>query len=270
MMTSKLILGDCLEVMADIPDGSIDAIIADLPYGLVDCQWDSVIPFDKLWAHYKRVTKPNGAIVLTSIQPFTTDLINSNRKWFKYEWIWSKNLPSGHLNAKKQPLRKHENILVFCEGVTIYNPQYEPYMDSSLRRFGNGKTTVKRSRMAIKDDSVYSLVGKKDEPYPIERGSHPSSVQSIKCVRNHDKIHSTEKPTALFEYLIRTYTNEGEIVLDNTAGVMTTAIACLNTNRRYICIERDDKYFALGSQRVEAHIAKMKETAVQLPMLGEP
>jgi site-specific DNA-methyltransferase (adenine-specific) len=261
-MPNQLIHDDCLEAMKDIPDGSVDMVLADLPYGVVHCDWDCVLPLDKLWTAYTRIIKENGAIILTAIQPFTTDLINSNRAWFKYEWIWLKNLPSGHLNARKQPLRKHENVLVFYDSLPTYNPQYEEYDESSIRSFGNG-TTVKRGRVTQKQSSAYSNVGAKDEPYNIDRGRHPGSTLFFKCVRNRDKAHTSQKPTSLFEYLIRTYTNEGETVLDNTAGVMTTAIACLNTSRQYICIEKDDKYFELGSKRVEDHIAKMKETAVQ-------
>lgn len=228
----EILLGDCLELMKDIPNGSIDMILCDLPYGTTQNKWDSVIPLDILWKEYKRVVKENGAIVLTSMQPFTSSLINSNLKDFKYCWYWVKNRATGILNAKKQPLRNIEEICVF--NIKKYNPQgLIPYNQPSR----NGK----------KDSENY---GKgKTNSYIQEWTNYPKQLLEFDSVQR--VLHPTQKPEALFEYLIKTYTNEGDLVLDNTAGSFTTAIACLNTNRNYICMEKEKKYFDIGAQRIK-------------------
>ena len=240
----EILLGDCLELMKDIPNGSIDMILCDLPYGTTACKWDTIIPFDKLWEQYERIIKPNGAIVLTASQPFTSALVMSNPKMFKYEWIWEKSKASNFLLAKKQPLKAHESILVFAKETPIYYPQKtkgEPY--SGEKRAGK--------KGSITD--VYNNV-----PNPTFRnGSEdglrlPRTVQYFKTPESEGKtIHPTQKPVDLFRYLIRTYTNEGEIVLDNTAGSGTTAIACLHEKRKYIVIEKDQNYFEKIKERVE-------------------
>ena len=239
---NKVIQGDCLEVMRDIPNQSIDLILCDLPYGTTACKWDVIIPFDLLWGQYKRIIKPNSAIVLTASQPFTSQLVMSNLEWFKYEWTWIKNKSSNFLNAKKQPLRQTENILVFYENNEVYNPQktqgHKP-VNSFTKRSSDGETTGK-TQMG------FSGGGQTDR--------HPTNVLNFPVVNNDnsngDKFHPTQKPVPLFEYLIKTYTNEGALVLDNCAGSGTTGIAALNTNRNYILIEKEEKYIDVINKRI--------------------
>lgn len=238
----SLLHGDCLERMAEIPDGSVDMVLCDLPYGTTACKWDSVIPFAPLWAHYGRVCKPNAAIVLTASQPFTTALIASNYEMFAYEWIWDKGVSASFVQAKRMPMRVHENVLVFCpSGQT---PRYFPQM--TLK----DKEVVNRGRTAKKDDAIpvksCSDLGK------VYTESYPPTIQSFSSRSAGSRgIHPTQKPVALMEYLIRTYTRAGEVVLDNTMGSGTTGVACANTGRRFIGIERDEAYFGVSSKRIQ-------------------
>jgi DNA modification methylase len=235
----QLIKGECLEAMKQIPTGSIDAIITDPPYGTTACKWDSVIPFEPMWEQLNRIIKPNGAIVLFSSQPFSSALVMSNPKMFKYEWVWDKvNKFSGHLNAKKQPLRQTERVSVFYKRQCTYNPvmwQGKPYTAIS-----SGK---KSSNFGTQTDKVKTTSNGKRYPRDIikikgdERGTE-------------GRVHSTQKPVELMEYLIKTYTNEGEVVLDFTMGSGSTGVACVNTNRDFIGIELDDKYFEIAKERI--------------------
>lgn len=235
--------GDCLEIMKQIPNESIDMILCDLPYGTTACKWDTIIPFDKLWEQYERIIKPNGAIVLTASQPFTSALVMSNPKLFKYEWIWEKSKASNFLLAKKQPLKAHENILVFGKGSVVYYPQKtegKPF-NKGNRKHDNGIAT-----------EVYNKIPNAGIEIVNEDGMrNPRSVQYFITGESEGKLHPTQKPTWLFEYLIKTYTNENEIVLDNCMGSGTTPIACLNTNRKCIGIELEEKYFNIAFERVE-------------------
>ncbi len=227
-MTCQLLHGDCLELMKKIPDKFVDLILCDLPYGTTQNKWDSVIPFEPLWAEYKRISL--GAIVLTSAQPFTSALVMSNRADFRYQWVWCKTRAVGHLNAKKMPMNAHEDICVFGRGV--YNPQgLVPY----------GKVN-KRS----KSGDNYGDAGTSNF---AEFTNYPNTLLTFP----HDKerLHPTQKPVALMEYLIRTYTNGGDTVLDNCMGSGTTGVACVNTNRSFIGIERDEKYFEIAKARIE-------------------
>ena len=231
--------GDCLELMKDIPDGSVDMILADLPYGTTACKWDTIIPFEPLWEQYERIIKDNGAIVLTASQPFTTKLIGSNFDLFRYELIWEKTLASNFFMANKQPLKKHENICVFYKKQPIYNPQMEkgkPYTDK--RKIKKRTSAVMGGEVSPKTDIV-----NKGERFP-------SSVQVFSNGNNHS-VHPTQKPVALFEYLIKTYTNEGETVLDNCIGSGSTGVACQNTNRNFIGFELDEAYFNIAKERLE-------------------
>ena len=240
----EILLGDCLELMKDIPDGSIDMILCDLPYGTTACKWDTIIPFDKLWEQYERIIKPNGAIVLTASQPFTSALVMSNPKLFKYEWIWEKAVGSNFAVAKYQPLKEHENILVFCKGKSNYYPIKEERKGSGKARLKNGYKSNGTST------EVYGGLQSNRKGKEYEDLKYPSSVQYF---NNRDKdrgMHPTQKPTELFEYLIKTYTNENDLVLDNTAGSGTTAIACLNTNRQFIVMEKEQKYYDIILKRV--------------------
>ena len=235
----QLFKGDCLEIMKDIPDGSVDMILCDLPYGITACKWDSVIPFEPLWEQYERIIKDNGAIVLTASQPFTSALVMSNLKMFKYEWIWEKDAGSNFATVKYQPMKEHEEVLVFGKG----RINYYPIMQERIGwRKGKETTTVDSGRK----DSVYGTqigIGK----LKAAELRYPRSIQRFNRERG---LHPTQKPVALFEYLIKTYTKEGEIVLDNCMGSGTTGVACLKTNRNFIGIEKDDKYFEIAYNRI--------------------
>ena len=237
-MESQVLLGDCLEVMKDIPDGSIDMVLCDLPYGTTKCKWDTIIPFEPLWEEYRRVTKKNGAIVLTAAQPFTSVLINSNLKDFRYNWVWEKSKATGYLNAKKMPMKAHEDVCVFYRKMPTYNPQMwqsTPYNKGSAHR----PTEVygKQKEILVKNDSGLR---------------YPRTVQYFKTAESEGKVHHpTQKPISLFEYLIRTYTDEGQIVLDSCAGAGTTALAALNSQRNYICIEKEEAYYNVIRERIE-------------------
>ena len=241
MTKIDLLHGDCIELMKDIPDKSIDMILADLPYGTTSCKWDTIIPFELLWEQYERVIKDNGAIVLTASQPFTSALIMSNIKLFRYTWVWEKSKATGFLNAKKRPLVAHEDITVFSKKPTTYNPQFstkEPYNKGIRKEQTDDDVYGKFERVEVKSD------GKR----------YPRSVVYFKTAESEGLVlHKTQKPLKLFEYLIKTYTNEGETVLDNTMGSGTTGVACLNTNRNFIGIELDDKYFEIAKERIESH-----------------
>jgi len=230
--------GDCLELMKDIPDKSIDAIIADLPYGTTRNKWDSIIPLESLWEQYERIIKDNGAIVLTAQTPFDKVLGVSNLKYLRYEWIWKKSKPTGHLNAKKMPLKEHENILVFYKKLPIYNCLNLKVAGKVVQRTNKGN------------------YGKSDKTTIQEFSGYPRSVLEYPSVISKSQIHTTQKPVELIEYLIKTYTNEGEVVLDNTMGSGTTGVACVNTNRGFIGIELDDKYFEIAKERIEKAIAE--------------
>ena len=240
----ELFKGDCLEIMKEIPSGSIDMILCDLPYGVTDCKWDSVIPLDKLWNEYKRIIKADGAIVLTAAQPFTTQLISSNMKMFKYCWYWVKNMNTGFTFAKYQPMRKVEDVCVFYKRAPKYNAQ-------GLKEIKNPK--LKNRKPSRNDGWNYNnAINKIHTP---KWTNYPNNVLEIKIERG---LHPTQKPVPLFEYLIKTYTDEGMTVLDNCMGSGTTGVACLNTNRKFIGIEMDETYFKVATDRIET-VAKTKQ-----------
>ena len=237
--------GDCLEIMKYIPTGSVDMILCDLPYGTTDCKWDSIIPLNELWREYERIIKEDGAIVLTAAQPFTTQLINSNMKLFKYCWYWLKNTPTGFCFAKYQPMRKVEDVCVFYKKSPKYNPQ-------GLVKIKNPKPKLRKE--IERKDWVYrdTLNGK----FTPQWTNYPNNVLEIKTERGY---HPTQKPVPLFEYLIKTYTDEGMIVLDNCMGSGTTGVACMSTNRKFIGIEMDEKYFKIAKSRIENSLAQGEE-----------
>lgn len=243
-MTNTLIQGDCLEVMKDIPDKSIDMILCDLPYGTTACKWDTIIPFEPLWEQYKRIIKDNGAIVLTAAQPFTSALVMSNPDMFKYEWIWDKVLAVGHLVSKKRPLSRHENICVFYKKTSLYKPQMV------LR------DKARKSKTKIGTKTFHCNFIQKKELKSILSHRFPTTIL-VESNSKRTGLHPTQKPLALFEYLIKTYTNEGDLVLDNCAGSGTTAIACMNTNRNYILIEKDPEYCEVIRKRILEHKQKL-------------
>lgn len=231
--------GNCLEIMKDIPDESIDMILCDLPYGTTRNKWDSVIPLDKLWEQYERIIKDNGAIVLFSQMPFTAELVHSNLKLFKYEWIWEKDNATGFLNAKKMPLKIHENILIFYKKLTTYNPQmrkgFKPYKCKQGRHSSN--------------------YGAYEQGYITESNGERYPIDIIEFKKDSG-LHPTQKPVALLEYLIKTYTNENDIVLDNCMGSGSCGVAAINTGRNFIGIELDENYFNIAKERINNTVRK--------------
>ncbi len=245
MKLNQVICGDCLEVMKDIPDKSIDMILCDLPYGTTACKWDTIIPFEPLWEQYKRIIKDNGAIVLTASQPFTSALVMSNPKMFKYEWIWDKVIGGNIFNCKKMPLKAHENCLVFYKNTPTYNPQMVE-RDITKYRKKSKETISPISNQKLLNNGTFGNKLK----YPTTILTCNRSCGELNMANSKIEVHPTQKPVALFEYLIKTYTNEGDLVLDNCAGSGTTAIACLNTNRNYILIEKEPKYIEIINNRI--------------------
>ena len=236
----NLMQGDCLERMKEIPDGSVDMILTDPPYGTTACKWDSIIPLEPMWEQLKRVIKPNGAIVMTASQPFTTTLISSNMKMFKYCWVWDKKLPTGGLLCNKRPLRRHEDICVFYTKQANYNP---------IMRKGKPR---KKGSMA--QGGVYNEIPQHNAVIKISDEYYPTSILELSHSKMKGRQHPTQKPVALMEYLIKTYTNETETVLDFTMGSGTTGVACANTNRKFIGIELDETYFNIAKERIDLEI----------------
>lgn len=232
MNLEQLYNTDCIAGMSLIPSGSVDLILTDPPYGVTDCPWDSILPMDQLWAQYWRVLKPNGAAVLTCCQPFTTDLINSQRRYFRYCWYWMKNLSTGFPFAKYQPMRCVEDIAVFYRKAPTYNPQGLIALETPKKRRKSGAGEIYKSGL--------------DQEYETKYRNYPRQVLQIPCERG---LHPTQKPVALMEYLIRTYTNPGETVLDSCMGSGTTKVAARNTARSFIGFEISEEYFAIAEKR---------------------
>lgn len=239
----ELIHGDCLEEMKKIPDGSIDLVLTDPPYGTTACKWDTIIPFEPMWEQLKRVTKKNGAIVLFGSQPFTSALVMSNPKMFKYEWVWEKNAGSNFATLKYQPMKEHESLLVFGQETPFYNPQMQERADSGKARV---KTPIKYDR--YQEGGVYGDACRGVQSVIRPDLRYPRSIQKFNRERG---LHPTQKPVALMEYLIKTYTNENETVLDFTMGSGTTGVACKNLNRNFIGIELDKDYYEIAKKRIE-------------------
>jgi len=254
--------GDCLELMRNLPDASVDMILCDLPYGTTACKWDSVIPFEPLWDEYRRIAKPSAAIVLTASQPFTSALIMSNPPMFRHEWIWIKNRGSNFANTVREPMKEHESVLVFSRGKWTYNKQMQ-------ERAAGGLDRVKYGFTAITQTENY---GKFDKPRANQGELRvPSSWQKFNIAVGSEKTkHPTQKPVALMEYLIRTYTNEGDVVLDNCMGSGTTGVACVNTWRKFIGMELDEKYFAIAESRISTAMESALEEASIGNSCGHP
>jgi site-specific DNA-methyltransferase (adenine-specific) len=245
-MINQVIKGDCLIEMPKIPDKSIDMILCDLPYGTTACKWDTIIPFEPLWKQYKRIIKDNGAIVLTASQPFTSVLVCSNLDMFKYSWIYKKRCASNFAQAKYAPMKEHEDVLVFAKGRVNYHPIKE-------QRQGSGSERVKHLFSEVTRHKSGEFVGAMSGEYndKADELRYPSSVQEFNNRAKGDRgFHPTQKPVALFEYLIKTYTNEGDLVLDNCAGSGTTGVACKNLNRNYILIEKEPEYVEIINKRL--------------------
>lgn len=241
----NLMFGDCLERMKEIPDGSVDMVLTDPPYGTTACKWDSIIPLAPMWEQLKRVIKPNGAIVMTASQPFTTTLIASNIEGFAFCWVWDKCFAANFVQAKRQPLKDHEDVVVFTKSGT--QPNYYPQMvvrDVPIKKGGNKPSNA----IPIAQTDNAMKFGREGKTY---NEKHPTSQIRFSC-RDGRGLHPTQKPVALMEYLIKTYTLEGETVLDFTMGSGTTGVACKNLNRKFIGIEKDEKYFEIAKARIEA------------------
>jgi site-specific DNA-methyltransferase (adenine-specific) len=236
---TELIQGDCLTEMQNIPDKSIDAIICDLPYGTTQCKWDSIIDMGSLWTEYKRIIKDNGAVILFASQPFTSVLISSNLKMFKYSYVWDKKTKTNHLNAKKQPLRQTEDICVFYKKQPTYNPQ--GLIECEVYNFRPNHFKYK------KGEKVYGE--QKEHSNKSSYTNYPSNLLQYSN-GNHNSIHPTQKPVDLLEFLVNTYTDEGMTILDNTMGSGTTGVAAKNLNRSFIGIEQDPKYFKIAEERI--------------------
>jgi site-specific DNA-methyltransferase (adenine-specific) len=237
---------DCLLGMQRIPDGSVDMILCDLPYAITQNCWDSVIPFEPLWEQYKRVTRKTAAIVLTAAQPFTSKLVCSNLAEFKQALVWKKNVASNFLNANRQHLMRHEDVLIFGRNQGVFNKQATPGQPYLQKRSGRDDTGTNYGSISIRTDTVNSGT------------RNPISILEF---NREVGLHPTQKPVALFEYLIRTYTNKGETVLDSCLGSGTTAIACINTNRHYIGFEKDPGYFQIAQKRIADHKPQLSLTA---------
>lgn len=240
-MLNKILLGDCYELMKGIPDGSIDLVLTDPPYNTTACDWDKQpIDLPELWKHLKRVLKPKGAVVMTGSQPFTTDLIMSNRKWFKYCSVWDKRLASGALNAEIMPLKIHEDIIIFCPGKTTYNKQMR-----------QGKARVETASLKPNGDI------RQDKSTVLRAYNNPAGLYYPTSIlefsngdRTREQFHPTQKPTELFSYLSKTYSNPGETILDPFCGSGTTALAAHATGRQFICFEKEPKYFEIANKRL--------------------
>jgi len=240
MKRNEIYLGDCLELMPKhIEDKSIDMIFCDLPYGTTQNKWDSVIPLDRLWSEYERTIKDNGIICLTASQPFTSALISSNYKMFKHEWIWIKDKGSNFANTVREPMKEHEQVLVFSYGKWTYNRIME-------KRKGGGNKAIGRVNKHYKKSENYGLFNGAD--IPVKKLRVPSSLQKF---NRETGFHPTQKPLSLIEYMIKTYTNEGDLILDNTCGSGTTGLGAKNLNRNYIMMEKDPKYYEIACKRVQ-------------------
>lgn len=246
MDVNKLYFGDCLEIMPIFPDHIFDMILCDLPYQLTQNHWDRLIPLEKLWPEYKRLIKPNGIIALTGSQPFTSLLVMSNPEMFRHEWIWIKNRGSNFANTVREPFKEHEQVLIFSNGNWTYNKQMQ-------ERTGSGLERIKYDFNHVTESTNYRKFER-----PSDRKGHtlrvPSSWQKF---NTETGLHPNQKPVPLFEYILRTYTNEGDLVLDNSCGSGTTGIACLNLKRKYILIENDEVYYNRAKDRIEKHLSKI-------------
>jgi len=234
-----LLLGDCLDLLPTLTDNSVDMVLVDLPYGTTACKWDSIIPLDKLWKQYNRICKKDGAMVFTAAQPFTTILAASNLENFRYEWIWEKPQGTNPMNAKVMPLKSHENILIFYRKKPVYNPQM--WYSTPYSGFSSNTSKI---------GEVYGSAKSKHRDNP-EGSRYPKTVLKFKQEKG---LHPTQKPVEMMEYLIKTYSNEGDVVLDNTMGSGTTGVACVNTNRNFIGIEMEENYYKIAEQRISSTV----------------
>lgn len=254
----KIYNEDCLQGMKRIPDGSVDLILCDLPYGTTACKWDVVIPFDKLWEQYERVAKPNGAVLLFGSEPFSSYLRMSNIFMYKYDWIWHKSSSGSFANAKNAPMKFHENISVFYKKQPTYNPQFQEYAESVKNRFKSGDRVNRVN--ALNRNNIQDMMSNVCSEISYERGKYPETVQFFKSVPNCNgkKLHPTQKPVELLEYFVRTYTNEGDLILDNCMGSGTTAVAAVREKRHFVGFELNKEYYEIACNRIKEELQQIK------------
>jgi len=253
---NKIYFGDCIEVMKEIDEKSIDMILCDLPYGTTACKWDTIIPFDLLWKQYQRIIKDVGVIVLTGSEPFSSHLRLSNLKWYRYDWVWNKIRGANIFNLTNRPFKTHENIMIFSPQARFtFNPQRIPRTEKSLKRDPAGKAVCREFKNK-EQLQHYGAKRKKFFTLSSDGLKHPDDIITFNVIENnrYKLKHPTKKPVKLFEYLIKTYTKENDLVLDNCAGSGTTGIACINLNRQYILIENNKEYFQLAENRIDNHL----------------
>ncbi|MDF3863503.1 site-specific DNA-methyltransferase [Pseudomonas denitrificans (nom. rej.)] len=251
----QILVGDCIEQMRGLADQSVDMILTDLPYGTTQCRWDSVIPFEPMWEQYLRLAKPNAAIVLMSAQPFTALLVASNLPLFRYEWIWEKGNATGFLNAKKQPLRAHENAVVFYREQPVFNPQMtHGHQRRTSRRHSVNSECYGKALELVEYDST---------------SRYPRDVQFFSSDKQLGNYHPTQKPVALMRYLVETYTHPGQVVLDSCAGSGTTAVACVESDRASISIEMDPEYTPIIASRIDQALTAMAAKSAQLDIFHD-
>ena len=248
---NKIYLGDCLEIMKDIPNSSIDMILCDLPYGTTSCKWDSIIPFESLWKQYERIIKDSGAIALFGTEPFSSYLRTSNIKLYKYDWKWIKSKVGNFLNCKNSPMKKYEDIIIFSKGnIANGSKNMMKYYPQGLIEINKKCNNTGKSRKCTTIEDRPSRQGDYNQKFT----GYPNNILEF---NSESGLHPTQKPIELLEYLIKTYTNEDATILDNCIGSGTTAIACLNTNRNYIGIEKDKQYYNVAIERIKNHVLKV-------------
>jgi len=263
----QLYHGDCLEIMQQlIEDGvKVDLILTDIPYGTTACKWDTVIPLEEMWSCIDKLSYDNTPCLLFGTEPFSSYLRMSHIKQYRYDWIWHKNTSGSFATARKMPMKYHEIISVFYRKLPLYNPQFQEYSDSMKKRFKQGEMTNRSAQLQNSTNLIHGGLSLEPSPFDFERGKYPESVQFFKGVpiANGKRVHPTQKPVALLEYLIKTYTNENDVVLDFTMGSGSTGVACMNLNRKFIGIELEEKYYNIAEQRLQ-EATQSKQTTLSL------
>lgn len=262
----QLYHGDCLEIIPYLieEDVKVDMILTDLPYGKTACQWDSVIPFEPMWECIKKLTYETTPILLFGTEPFSSHLRLSNEKEFRYDWIWHKNYSGSFATARKMPMKYHEIISVFYRKLPLYNPQFQEYSDSMKKRYKQGEMVNRSKQLQNSTNLIHGGMSLEPSPIDFERGKYPESVQFFKGVHTaqNKRVHPSQKPVALLEYLIKTYTNENDVVLDFTMGSGSTGVACMNLNRKFIGIELEEKYYNIAEQRLKEATQSKQTTLI--------
>ena len=260
-MNYQIYNDDCIHKMKELAEEGVkvDMVLTDLPYGTTTCKWDSIIPFEDIWDSIHLVSNDHTPILLFGTEPFSSHLRLSNEKEYRYDWIWHKNTSGSFAAAKKMPMKYHEIISVFYQKLPTYNPQFQEYSDSMKKRFKQGEKVNRDKQLNHSTNSIQRGLSLEPTPFDFQRGKYPESVQYFKAVgnANNNRLHPTQKPTELLEYFIKTYTNEGNIVLDFTMGSGSTGVACMNTGRKFIGIELEKEYFDIAKKRLKSRQEKL-------------